>query len=167
MTVKPKGRAFCIDCPNNGKMPRPAPNPGPRCATHWREEKDRRKDSAHEKRVQKVYGLGPGDYERIFNHQFGSCYICTRAKGVARKLAVDHDHKTGLVRGLLCGPCNKILGHLRDDPVMAYRVVNYLLQPPAWELGIEAVHEDNRCDTCVGMIAGWCRDCGRRVPGDG
>lgn len=142
--MKPKPRRFCIDCENTGKAPRPALHPGPRCATHWRAELKRRKVGAHEKRVRKVYGLAEGDYERLYEVQGSACGICGRAKGVRKKLAVDHDHRTGLVRGLLCGPCNKILGHLRDDVETARRIASYLLFPPAVQLGIVAVHEEKR-----------------------
>jgi hypothetical protein len=62
------------------------------------------------------------------------CAICERAKGVVKKLSIDHDHSTGYVRGLLCGPCNKVLGHFRDDPAMGARVFYYLSKPPAFDV---------------------------------
>lgn len=123
----------CKDCEPGSK--RPAPNPGPRCATHWREEKKRRSKAAHEKRVQTTYGLGEGDYATLYEAQGGKCAICRRATGATRRLSVDHDHKTLLVRGLLCRPCNDILGHARDDPEFFSRAKGYLEKPPAQELG--------------------------------
>lgn len=90
-----------------------------------------RKAAAHEKRVQDTYGLAPGDYERLYALQGERCYICQRANGRSRKLSVDHDHKTGKVRGLLCRPCNSMLGHGRDNPTMFYRAAEYLRFPPA------------------------------------
>lgn len=108
------------------------PNSGGRCATHWRTERARRKAAAHEKRVQKVYGLSDGQYADLYAYQGGRCAICRRATGATKRLAVDHDHETGYVRGLLCGPCNKILGHLRDDRAAAYRMYAYLGDPPAF-----------------------------------
>jgi hypothetical protein len=132
----------CKDCaaewggfPPPARQRRPAPNPGPRCATHWREERDRRKKAAHEKRSQRVYGLGDGDYDRIYAHQDGRCPLCRRATGKTRKLSVDHDHKTLIVRGLLCRPCNTLLGHARDDPQFFDRAKDYLLNPPALAIG--------------------------------
>jgi Recombination endonuclease VII. len=91
-----------------------------------------------------VYGLKPGEYGKLYLTQGGTCAICRRATGATRALAVDHDHKTGLVRGLLCSPCNKLLGHLRDDVELARGIVTYLLEPTARRLGIEALHEDFR-----------------------
>ena len=121
----------CKDCLPDSKRP-VVEKSGGRCATHWRTEKARRKKAAHENRVQKVYGLADGDYDRLYAYQGGVCAICGRARGVARRLAVDHDHATGFVRGLLCSTDNKILGHLRDDPELAQRIVNYLNSPPAY-----------------------------------
>lgn len=109
---------------------RPAPNPGPRCATHWREELKRRKAVNHERNVQKVYGLSEGDYEALYLFQGGRCYICARATGATRRLAVDHDHATGAVRGLLCRPCNSMLGHARDSSAFFRRALAYLSSPP-------------------------------------
>jgi hypothetical protein len=51
------------------------------------------------------------DYDRAFELQSGRCKICTRsASELKRRLAVDHDHKTGRFRGLLCATCNTRLG---------------------------------------------------------
>jgi hypothetical protein len=82
------------------------------------------------------YGITSEQYKALYEAQGGVCYICQRATGKRKRLAVDHDHKTGYVRGLLCSPCNNILAHLRDDLLAAYRVVEYLEKPPAWaEIG--------------------------------
>jgi len=125
---------LCKDCPGGGAKPRPAPHPGPRCATHHRAEKRRLKEASHARRVALVYGLRDGQYEELYAAQGGVCAICERAKGTVKKLAVDHDHKTGYVRGLLCGPCNSILGHLRDDILTASRLLLYLTEPPAFDV---------------------------------
>ena len=142
----------CKDCKaereRRGKpypmYPRPAPFPGPRCASHSRAFKKLASAGAHERRVQKEYGLGPGDYGRLYLAQGGKCAICPRATGASRRLSVDHDHKDGMVRGLLCRPCNDLLGHIRDDLETARKIVAYLLEPPAARLGLIAIHKDNR-----------------------
>lgn len=119
----------------HSKRPRPiVEGSGGRCATHWRLEKERRKKAAHEKRVQNVYGLKPGEYEKLYEHQTGVCAICKRATGATRRLSVDHDHQTGEVRGLLCRPCNDMLGHARDSIFFFYRAANYLNNPPSREV---------------------------------
>jgi hypothetical protein len=64
--------------------------------------------------------------------QGGRCYICRRATGARKRLAVDHDHTTGEVRGLLCSTCNfKVIGHLREEVAAFERCIEYLTNPPA------------------------------------
>lgn len=131
---------ICKDC---GAGSRPAPYPGPRCATHHRERERHLKREAHENHVRKTYGLQAGQYDQLLEAQGGVCFICRRSNGAARKLAVDHSHLSGHVRGLLCSVDNKILGHLRDDPEAAKRIVEYLLNPPAFKV-IGKVKPDER-----------------------
>lgn len=141
----------CLDCEaeydRRGEVPkywRPAPKPGPRCASHDLQKRRTGKKDAHGKRVQRVYGLQDGQYEELYVFQGQRCAICLRATGASRMLSVDHDHKTGLVRGLACRPCNDLLGHIRDDPATAMRIVEYLNAPPAHRMGVVALHEDFR-----------------------
>ena len=119
----------CKDCDPQSK--RPAPFAGPRCSTHNRAVVRARKDATRALRLEKTYGLKPGQYEELHAAQGGVCAICRRATGASKKLAVDHDHATGYVRGLLCSVDNKLLGHFRDDPEALLRAANYLINPPA------------------------------------
>ena len=60
------------------------------------------------------------------------CVIC----GSEEKLVVDHDHKTGQIRGLLCNHCNRGLGHFRDDPMLLEFAAHYLyasVDAPEWD----------------------------------
>lgn len=87
--------------------------------------------AAHEKRVQDTYGISGEEYARLLALQGGRCAICRNVPRTIR-LAVDHNHKTGAVRGLLCKRCNHdLLGGGHDDVVMLYRALEYLLYPPA------------------------------------
>ena len=74
------------------------------------------------------YGISVADYDRMLAEQGGKCAACARpptGAGVDGVLHVDHDHETGEVRGLLCGPCNKALGILRDDPNEIWNLLLY------------------------------------------
>lgn len=124
-----KKQRQCKDCPSGSK--RKANHPGPRCATHYRAISKLRKAHAHERHVQNTYGLKSGEYTNLYQKQGCCCAICRRATGKSKRLAVDHNHKTGLVRGLLCGPCNKMLALARSNPAFFTRAARYLKHPPA------------------------------------
>jgi hypothetical protein len=109
---------------------RKAPHPGPRCYSHWKARQKEVKAANHEKRVQQTYGLKKGEYAQLYSFQGGLCALCRRATGASRRLSVDHDHATGDVRGLLCRPCNSLLGHSRDRTDYFSRCIEYLNLPP-------------------------------------
>nr|WP_279494490.1 endonuclease VII domain-containing protein [Actinocrispum wychmicini] len=82
--------------------------------------------------MQATYGITAEQYAALYTLQGGRCAICRRATGRGKRLAVDHNHATGEVRGLLCKPCNRdVLGHLRDDVSAFERAIAYLTDPPA------------------------------------
>lgn len=71
----------------------------------------------------RLYGITLEDFYRISESQQGRCACC----GVRdKKLVVDHCHKTGKVRALLCQNCNCAAGHLHDDPRRAVLLSRYL-----------------------------------------
>jgi len=74
------------------------------------------------------YRIRREDYERILNEQGGVCRICgIQPDDTNRKrLAVDHDHKTGKVRALLCVHCNASLGLLKEDAKVIGRLLRYV-----------------------------------------
>ena len=138
-------RKACVDCIDEGiTTARKAPHPGPRCATHHRAKRAKRNSTTREQRWLQVYGITGEEYWRIHDFQGGCCYICRRAKGTGRRrLSVDHCHKTGVVRGLLCNTCNaKILGHARDDVAFFERCIEYLTNPPAVDIIGERIVPD-------------------------
>lgn len=120
---------------------RPAPYPGPRCATHHRLWRKRGKQQAHARRTEVYYGLTAAQYHQLYQAQNGRCFICQRATGATRRLAVDHDHKRcdthasdrgcpRCVRGLLCSVCNRVvIGRYGIDSLL--RAIQYLRHPPA------------------------------------
>src|SRR5580765_7442294 len=91
MNSKPKS---CKDC---GSTSRALKAPGPRCATCHRTRKKASREAAHGRWILKTYGITSEQYKALYEAQGGTCYICQRATGKTRKLAVDHDHATGYV----------------------------------------------------------------------
>lgn len=79
-------------------------------------------------RIRLRYGLIQEEWEKIYQDQQGCCYICQRTeKQINKHLAVDHCHKTGAIRGLLCRYCNSTIStFVKDDPEFAKRVYDYL-----------------------------------------
>lgn len=79
----------------------------------------------HIYQVTKKYNISEREYLRMFEKQNGTCAICF-GSSKNKRLAVDHCHKTGLVRGLLCMKCNTALGKFGDDITMLQRAIYYL-----------------------------------------
>lgn len=72
----------------------------------------------------KRYGITPEIFNDMLVRQENSCGIC-RAKNYD-KLYIDHDHRTGKVRGLLCRDCNLLLGYAKDNPLFLDASIKYL-----------------------------------------
>jgi hypothetical protein len=117
----PRGR-ICVDC-----------------------RKKSRSKASHANRVQDVYGLLDGEYEALLEAQGGVCAICGQSRKY--RLNVDHCHKTGRARGLLCRLCNgRLLTAARDNPETLRRAAAYLELPPALQHLGERLHRDFRKD---------------------
>lgn len=71
------------------------------------------------------YGITSTDYDRMHAAQGGVCKICGNHQRY-QKLAVDHDHQTGALRGLLCVMCNRGIGMFFDSPLRLIRAAEYL-----------------------------------------
>ena len=77
------------------------------------------------KYLEETYGITEGEYERLLSSQGGGCAICGNPPKT-RRLAVDHCHKTGAVRGLLCKSCNRGLAYYYDRPERFDKAAEYL-----------------------------------------
>ena len=127
----------------NGRGRRPA-GAGP---AKPRKARTPESDAAHEAYVVRTYKITIGMYRLLLEFQGGRCWGCRRATGRIKRLAVDHNHRTGEVRMLLCSTCNNIVGHFRDNPEALIRLGLALIDPPsrqAW--------------AAPGMRPGWSSD---------
>lgn len=85
------------------------------------------RDKRRVKNLKKRYGIGLHEYNLMFTEQKGKCACCgIHQNELTKKFAVDHDHDTGLIRGLLCNHCNLALGKLGDNIEGLMRALNYL-----------------------------------------
>ena len=76
--------------------------------------------------ISRRYGLTAEEYRRRVAAQQGRCAVCGGEPGDGKRLHVDHNHESGAVRDLLCGPCNHALGHAKDDPARLRALADYL-----------------------------------------
>lgn len=74
-------------------------------------------------------GCTPELYAKLVEKQHGLCAICKGKNKTQRQLAVDHDHRTGAVRGLLCQRCNLVLGCVQEDSQLLHKMEDYLCHP--------------------------------------
>jgi|SRR6185369_1547631 len=82
----------------------------------------RGRDASYEQLLKREYGITLADYNAMLRRQAHRCAICRRPEtvrikrtGELKRLAVDHDHVTGAVRGLLCHRCNVLVWALEDN----------------------------------------------------
>lgn len=102
----------------------------------WGEPKTR--ERYYDQKKRKKYGLpATWTYAGALALQNGGCAICGKDHNPGMfRLAIDHDAKTGLVRGLLCTHCNQALGQLQDSPELLRKAADYLENPPAAHLNL-------------------------------
>jgi hypothetical protein len=145
----PEGRRFCSGC--QFMIPK------------WYADGSRCKACASEARygahIRETYGIIYDFYLALYQFQGGRCYIC-RKQPKTRRLAVDHDHETGEVRGLLCSgqrSCNHdVLGNITSID-MARRIVLYLEDPPARALKAGRALAEEVATATGGVMGGRSR----------
>lgn len=100
------------------------------------------------------YGIGEREYRALYRAQGGCCYVCRKATGKTRILAVDHDHVTGEVRGLVCSgsltamTCNRLIAIFSRAALL--RAVLMLTDPPPAREVLVAVRNGTTIPSLVG-----------------
>lgn len=105
-------------------------NNTPERKAKMREYYQKNKDKAKDNMLKKRYGIGLEEYNLMLESQNYMCFICGTHRDDAGKygLAVDHCHRTGKVRSLLCGQCNTSLGLLKEDIYKMKKLIEYVEQ---------------------------------------
>lgn len=94
----------------------------------WR---SKNKDRLRAKNLCRTFGISIEQYDSMHYAQHGLCGICGQPESAVsgaciRRLAVDHCHRTGKIRGLLCSRCNAGIGYLGDSTARLTSAINYL-----------------------------------------
>lgn len=91
----------------------------------YKKEKNIREETYRIKNLGR-FGISVDEYDIILNRQNGVCAVCKNPCITGRRLAVDHNHKTNTVRGLLCSRCNMSIGLMRDNILLLKQSITYL-----------------------------------------
>lgn len=127
----PIDQDYCKDCQEVKPIEQFPKSPGSycrKCLNERTKNNPNHKTNVRKNQLQKKYGITLEQYTELFQKQQGVCDICSEpemAKG-KQNLAVDHDHKTGIVRGLLCHNCNTALGKFMDNKHILKNAIFYL-----------------------------------------
>lgn len=118
-------RGKCKACSYTETDARRKANPEKHAARmrRWRRENHRAWLDAS---LRNRFGIGIEDYERMWAEQDGRCAVCQCELEPGRNTHVDHDHETKVVRGLLCGLCNRMLGQGRERSAVLRAGAAYL-----------------------------------------
>lgn len=115
---------ICLECSRQRVKEWRKDNPEKRKEQLKRETK---KDYNHNKHLKATYGITRKEYLEMFIKQGGCCKICgTHQLELTKRLAVDHCHSTNKIRGLLCQPCNLMLGGSKDNIDTLKNAITYL-----------------------------------------
>jgi len=76
--------------------------------------------------IRRRFGVTTEQYDEMLARQNGGCAICGKTNPNGHRLAIDHNHRSGKVRGLLCRNCNSAIGQLLDSPELIRKAADYV-----------------------------------------
>lgn len=97
-----------------------------RCKECSKLDWERPDSSWRSKRIQTQYGITAEQYNEMLADQEGVCAVCAEPCKSGQRLSIDHDHVSGLVRGLCCRSCNNGLGRFRDNKDFLVKAAIYI-----------------------------------------
>jgi hypothetical protein len=102
-------------------------------SARWRANNPKTATQDRARNLKQKFGISPEEYDQLSEAQDHKCAICDLPEsdihhktGKPQRLAVDHDHTSGKIRGLLCAKCNKAIGLLKDNPDLLRSAAQYL-----------------------------------------
>lgn len=95
-------------------------------AARWNKANPEKRKLIQRKTTLSIYGLTTEQYAVMLAAQNGGCKICGGLNPSGRRLAVDHDHHTGKIRGILCSRCNSGIANFKDAPELLAKAIQYL-----------------------------------------
>ena len=119
------------------------------CDRKAKRARDKRTPEARaEKHLQNKYGISLDDKRQMIINQGCKCKICPRSlsKDDLSKSHVDHCHKTGYIRGILCNNCNRGIGHLQHDTQILVSAIQYLEQSEQQVLLLQQPNPVGNCE---------------------
>jgi hypothetical protein len=122
---------LCTKCGTNPRQVDSNKSRACYCKQCWSDRSNewnkKNRDHIRDKKFRQKFGITLADYHRMSAAQGHACAICkTPQSDGGRFFAVDHNHETGKVRGLLCGSCNCAIGLLKDSPLVLHSAIEYL-----------------------------------------
>jgi hypothetical protein len=106
--------SICRDCSNQYKDP-----------DYYKKNRDKSIKTSRASMLRRTYNITESEYDKMLKEQNEVCKLCGKPPS-KKRLAVDHCHKTGKIRGLLCSFCNTGIGMLKDDVVLLQKAIEYL-----------------------------------------
>lgn len=114
----------------------------------------RQNPDKYKARVLRKYDLSLNEYKELLSINNENCIICDSKCPSGRSLALDHDHKTGTLRGLLCINCNKGLGNFKDNIGLLVKAIEYL------ETSTEVQGRPEYAINKISLKEGLSKECG-------
>lgn len=123
-------QTYCKNCHNFMQREKYKKDPSQKIKRQIRAARRKDRDPLVQRKAElkRLYGITFDDYVNLYKKQNGVCAICLQECKTRKSLSVDHDHKTMVVRGLLCNRCNRAIGMLHEDPDILERAKKYIIK---------------------------------------
>lgn len=96
-----------------------------RTSSYYYNNKEKYKGIHRRNHLKEKYNISESEYNKILIRQDYKCAVCGQID--SRNLCVDHDHKHGNIRGLLCNNCNRAIGHFHENIFSMIKAICYLI----------------------------------------